>query len=118
MTELKPPTPIQREALKKKWLETRGVKESKARSTNGLKFLNRAIPDQWFPASDHVTYYNKDGKPFSVVSQPYGTSNRPIAEAAEFAKKYDLEFEISAWPAWHYPGAVIFIEWRKKGDFR
>ena|SRR3990167_8023329 len=99
------------------WAKREGVKESKTRG-KGLAFLNKKIPHDYhdlsFPAADHVSYWNKNGKPFCIVSQPYQISSGEMHSAANLCEKYGLQFSIVTWPAWHYPNAVLFMEWRKR----
>ena len=68
------------------------------------------------PHSDHVTLWNKNGKPHFLVSQPYGPwhYNR-ILKIGEFCEKNNLEFLIDAWPSWHYPGRVLTVIFKAKG---
>ena len=78
-------------------------------------------PSEWergrlLAGDDHCTLWNKDGKATYWVPQPYGLSFGQIKEMMERAEKYGLEFEIGTFPAWHYPGHVLFIKWSAKRD--
>jgi hypothetical protein len=64
------------------------------------------------PADDHTSLWLHDGKPAIWVSQPYGVSNFVLAEIAIVATRFRLRCDIDTWPAWHYPGHVLMLEWR------
>jgi hypothetical protein len=61
------------------------------------------------PAGDHLSLWNKDGKPFCIVSQPYGLSFSALEETFRFCRRYRLRAEISTWPSWHAPGDVLTV---------
>lgn len=110
-----PPNQDERNAMKKGWAESRGLKEAfPGYGKAGLSFLDKKIKATQFPAHDHVTYWRKEGKPFCVVSQPYGVSHNDLAEIALVAKGYGLSVQISSYPSWHYPHGVLSIIWEKK----
>jgi len=99
------------------WAERNGLKISSA-SHKGLRFLNKDVPfngyDCRFPGYDHVTYWNKDGKPYCIVSQPYHFDSNEAASAAVICEKYNFYYIITTYPSWHNIGSVLFMEWRRK----
>lgn len=104
--------------MMKEWAENKGLKQSNAQHS-GLHFLEKAIPASTnmrdIPAGDHVTYWNKDGKPYAVVSQPYAFRNDEVITAAAMMEKYGLSVCVQTWPSWHFPGSVITMIWTRKG---
>src|SRR5215510_1126742 len=61
------------------------------------------------PAGDHLSLWNKDGKPFVIVSQPYRLLYDDLKETVKFCARYGLRAEISAWPSWHSPGQTLIV---------
>ena len=114
----KPPSQDDRLDGKHAWAKQHGLVESHKSRYTGLRFLNHKMPASYdytrFPAQDHTHYWNKDGKPYCVTSQPYHVHDDEMAEAAKLCNLYDLRCCITSYPAWHYPGSVVFMEWRRK----
>ena len=110
--DVKIPEQKRRDNLMKSWAKEHGLKRSP--TDNGLRYLRRDIEYGVFPARDHVSYWSKDGKPYCIVSQPYHIYSEDIEMIAHLCGKYDLDCEIDAYPAWHYPGAVVHMTWTKK----
>ena len=100
-------------ALQKEWGESLGLKRFKGRpclhQLLGQKCPSMESFSLMPPHSDHVSLWMKDGKPFCLVSQPYGLSMLQIEEIGEFCHKHGLVFKIDSWPGWHFPHAVLFI---------
>jgi len=66
------------------------------------------------PRTDHASLWLKDGKPYCIVSKPYGPlSMSKLEEIGEFCRRHGLEFKVDTWPAWHFPHAVLFITFKK-----
>ena len=61
--------------------------------------------------------FNLDGKAFCYVSQPYQVNSETAKEMVEFADKYNLQFYIATWPAWHFPSGTISVVWTRKGEY-
>jgi hypothetical protein len=64
------------------------------------------------PAADHCSEWKKDGKTFIIVSQPYGLSYDSLKETVAFCEENGLEAEVRSGPSWHFPGAVLTIEYK------
>src|SRR3972149_4762078 len=79
------------ETLKKEWATKNGLKESRV-SGHHYNFLNKKCQRTYsiYPGFDHTTYWNKDGKPFCIVTQPYHLSMASIKSMMIAAKEYDL----------------------------
>ena len=62
------------------------------------------------PWEDHCSLWNKDGKPYLFVSEPYPLVMSEIKELVTFCEHYGLTFTIRAWSRW-FPGntSAIFI---------
>ena len=63
---------------------------------------------------DHCSLWLKNGKPHVFVSQPYPGSTSEVAECIAFANENGLVLRIGTWPAWHYPGAVLMMEYFRR----
>lgn len=66
------------------------------------------------PGTDHPSLWNKDGKPYIFVSQPYALSGAALAKIHEFCEQNNLEVEVRTYPAYYYPSAVMTVIYRKK----
>jgi hypothetical protein len=103
----------------RQWVAREGVAQSQTYCGDPLHWLEGGRPrrfdnwnrPQWF---DHGTRWNKDGKPYCLVGQPYGLSDDDIAELAHLQKR-GFEVSVSTWPAWHYPHHVLHVEVRRGG---
>ncbi len=107
------PTQKQRDDIMEAWASHRGLKKSQTK-IGGLRFLRPKMTeytDLRFPGADHVSYWNKNGKPFCVVSQPYNIDDKVMVEVVDICKKHNLKCFISAGPSWHYPGGVFTMLW-------
>lgn len=78
----------------------------------------QAPPEGWPeepPAWDHSSIWVRGKTPLVAVSQPYPWKlNEDIEDLDEFADCYGLNFRISNYPSWHYPGRCWFVEWYRK----
>jgi hypothetical protein len=101
----------------KKWAELRGLKKA-----GGHPCINRLLGKRcngWGdepcfpPYSDHLTMWNRDGRPYCLVSQPYGLTNEQVKEILNFCKDKGLTIDIDTWPAWHFPGRVLHVLFRR-----
>ena len=114
-----PPTQDDRKESKNEWAKRKGLTEYKGSSYLGINFLTRT-QNLWnernFPAADHISYWNKNGKPYCIVSQPYHLDDDEMAQAAAVCKAHHLEVSVSTWPAWLYPGSVLFMVWKRTTD--
>jgi len=66
------------------------------------------------PAADHCDLFNKNGKPYIFVSQPYSFNMRDMRATVAFCEKFGLTFEIDERAIWHNPGSIIGIVYKKK----
>ena len=69
------------------------------------------------PGDDHGMMFNLDGKAFCYVSQPYQVSQETAKEMVAFAERYNLQFHIATWPAWHFPSGTVSVVWTRKGEY-
>jgi hypothetical protein len=118
-----PPTQERRDSLMNAWAVRNGLKICKAPSKGWWSLIKppyKKPPQQetwgYEPGGDHRTLWTKDGKPYCWVSQPYGLRFEDIQKMVLHATKYGLRFEVNSYPAWHYPGSVVFIIWRHKDE--
>jgi hypothetical protein len=73
------------------------------------------------PESDHASLWRIPSAPSFrslsayaevLVTQPFMSPSSFMVDKMEaFAAKRDLCFWISTWPAWHFPGHALFVEW-------
>jgi hypothetical protein len=116
-----PPTRARRDEIMTLW-----ARQHRLKLTNGNHYWARLVGrrstddgsnvPQNLPGDDHCSLWNADGKPFCYVSQPYSLSTRDVAEMAEACASYGLDVQITTYPAWHYPGSVLFIVWTRRGE--
>ena len=64
------------------------------------------------PIADHLSEWLKDGKTYSIVSQPWSISFSEMKELISFCDSHQLKAYISANHAWDFPGKRLFIEFQ------
>lgn len=109
-----------RESLKRKWANKNELRLARGRAGWWrLLGLRSCFDSRWrpivlenLPGDDHCSLWLRNGEPAVWVSQPYPLSSSKIGQMTYVAEQYGLSFEISTWPAWHYPGSVLFVEWK------
>jgi hypothetical protein len=67
-------------------------------------------------ADDHASLWIRNGQPFAYVAQPYGISLSDMSQLVTFCEANGLEARIDASLAWHFPGRVLLVDVRKKGQ--
>jgi hypothetical protein len=109
------------EAYQKQYAEKFGLKLSSGRTCLARLLGKRCNPDSdrcgipcHPPGVDHASLWLKDGKPYSYVYQPYGLSMQALRELVAMCERYGLECSIDTWPSWHFPGAVLTVEIKRK----
>ncbi len=105
-----------RAALIKEWSEARGVVQANGQHDWRRLFGKTGVPiGAGLPGDDHVSIWRRPsdhGSKISIwVSQPYGISSDTLRLMTYIADERGLDYKISAWPAWHFPGSVLFFEW-------
>jgi len=113
-------TEAEKTALMKTWASHHGLKLHKGnRNWAALvkppyKKPKTPMQDHYGPGDDHCSLWYKDGKPYCWVSQPYGLRPNDLLRMMAHANLYGLDFTIGSWPAWYYPGRVLFVVWKRK----
>lgn len=106
---------------KKKWAGNYGLKEAKGPvcamrllgkrcaefNSNTGRFGSCACKP---PASDHASLWTYKGKPAVYVFQPYGLSGDSMEELVDYCRQWKLTSDVSEYPAWHYPGHILFVQ--------
>ena len=69
--------------------------------------------DLRMPVADHLSEWLKDGKTYSIISQPWGISFGEMKEMISFCDIHQLKPNISANLAWDFPGTGLCVEFRK-----
>jgi hypothetical protein len=112
-------TPKEREQAKQEYGKRHGLKPSKASIAEAINDLSGKPRKRlsWIdeirlrvPGSDHTSIWMKDGKIYSIVTQPYAIYGDKLAELVDFARKNSLNVAISARDSWHYPGHTLLVE--------
>lgn len=98
--------------LKEIWAKNLNLKQSSGRICV-QRLLGKHCNDDGHlcvpPRTDHPSLWLKNGKPFCLVSQPYGLRMPDIEAIGKFCHHHGLKFEIDSWPGWYFPHAVLFV---------
>lgn len=98
------------------WAAENGFEESQAhQSIHGL-LGRQALKDGvlYLPGGDHTSVWNKEGKPHTLVSQPYDLRWEDLTELVAFCKQWGLMADVAAWPSWHFPGSALSVMVRRQ----
>ena len=68
------------------------------------------------PGFDHTSQWNKDGRPFAIVTQPYSISDATLRDWMRLCQELGLTFRMDAWNSWHYPAHTILVMFTRKGE--
>lgn len=101
------------ERHQEQYIKKYGLKASNSHACIGRLINKRCSTDGVpcrLPGGDHVSLWLKDGKPEVYISQPYHLSLDNMRAIVEFCDRYRLTVDISTWPSWHFPGAVLTVE--------
>ena len=106
-----PPDASEREALMATWMQKHGLRPSRSRDWQRLCGKRRR-PGEWspLPGQDHERLFNKDGRAAVFTFQPYDLGWKTLRALVKTCEAHGLEASIRTWPAWHYPGSVLFVE--------
>lgn len=111
------------EQLKKDYAESRGLKPTTGR-VDLCRLIGRQVKGHpslgagWYSGRwiDHPSLWIKNGKPDVFISQPYHLSLEDMAQLISICNEFGLEATVSTWPGWHFPGAVLSVQVRKKAQ--
>lgn len=67
-----------------------------------------------FEGIDHFSLWNRKGKPFVYVSQPYGVSLDDMKSIVQVCEAHGLVASIDA-HSWWYPDSTVLVEIHKEG---
>lgn len=95
------------------------IKRNGLKPSNGARCVSRLLGKQCKyslhpctpPAVDHISLWNKDGKPHVYVSQPYAISWKNLQQIVDYCREHGLQAQISA-ESWHFPGQTVLLEYR------
>ena len=102
--------------LTEQWAQKYRLKQSRGRR-DWKRLVWRQSGDfmEPLPGDDHTSLWYRDGKAAVYISQPYGIAAETLAKMQEACRVHGLAFDVSTWPAWHYPGSVLFVTWHRAG---
>lgn len=63
------------------------------------------------PGTDHVSAWERPDGTRLIISQPYEFSDVTLKETATICKNHGIKVRISSEPSWHFPGAVVTVEY-------
>ena len=67
------------------------------------------------PSGDHLCIFRKNDGSLILVSQPYENEfSWNIEEEVEFAKKFNLDMNVSGKYSWHYPNKTLLVTYETK----
>ncbi|EEG78368.1 hypothetical protein [Dethiobacter alkaliphilus] len=98
---------------KKAWAEKHGLTESRG-ATTLKKFLGKDPGRKYPPGADHKSIWNKDGKPYAYVMQPYSLGWTDLKALVDFCEQHGLDMSMDAQSSWDYPGRTMLIVLTKK----
>jgi len=81
---------------------------------DGVKY-KICLPEFSTDVFDHVSFWNKDGKPYFITYQPYHIRNDGMEKLQEFCNECDLRFDIVPMSP-HCPLASNMILISRKSD--
>lgn len=100
-----------------------GLKLSSTQQNCLCYFLGKRCPSMYgnfykscirFEGIDHFSLYNRKGKPFVYISQPYGVGTKQLKSIIELCENHDLDVRIDGY-SWHYPDSTVLVEIHRKG---
>lgn len=104
---------VESQKRKEAWAESTGFKESKKMPT--LKnFIGPKADRDYPPGADHMSIWNKDGKPFAYVMQPYQLDPAVLRHLMVFCEEQNLDCFIDSKGSWDYPGMTLLVVLTKK----
>lgn len=107
------------EAKRDSYVKHEGLKHNESGHVCFHRLKGQRCPDEeccsptCIPGSDHVSEWKKDGETYVIVSQPYSLSYETMKETVAFCEAHDLKADISGSPSWHFPAAVITVEYKR-----
>ena len=111
--------------IRREFMKKYGLKESQGSVCINRLNGKRCCGDIWkhlhrYEGADHISLWNRDGKPVCYVSQPYKEAfERPTHQAA-LAKLEELGYfvKVDHLDTWYYPGRTVRIEiWKDKETY-
>lgn len=118
------------EAVSDRWREAYATKHHLMPVTDHVcvsRLLGKGCPEErdrsgeficlsdTIPGRDHLSEWRAPDGSRRIVSQPYGMDYKSLKELVTFCERLGLEARLDAYPSWHFPGATLFMELRRKG---
>ena len=100
------------EQIRQNFIEIGKVKESRTRYPHWQKLKGRKSYDRksiGYPLDDHETLWNRDGEPWTYVSQPYYLTEKELRKIVDRCDKENLNAVIRADKSWHFPGRTFLV---------
>lgn len=109
------------ESARTQYAEREGIKERSGSHVCVERLLGKRCPGEDhlnspfdIPGSDHSSEWVKDRKTHAIVSQPYSFSYETMLKTVKFCEENGLRADISAERAWHFPGRVLMVAYKRK----
>ncbi len=106
------------EAERKAYLKTRGVRVASRACFHRLtgEKCDGSEWNQYGLPFDHQSLLVIGRTAKAFLSQPYDISLEHMRNIVAVCDRKRLDANISTWPAWHYPGGVISLEFTGAGE--
>ena len=90
-----------------------GVKESQVRVLHWKRLLGqKSVPNEMEDLDDHKSLWNREGKPWAYVSQPYVLRTNDLREIVSRCDQ-GLNAYLCADASWHFPGKTLALILRR-----
>lgn len=100
----------------KLYMELNGVKRSKAQGCGIHRLIGKPCSAGCRTiGGDHEKLWIKDGKPYSLTSEPYVLNNKTLEELIYFCNENNLQFNITN-DSFHFPTSTLFVEFKRKEE--
>lgn len=66
------------------------------------------------PGDDHPSVWNKDGKPFAYIFQPYSLGYTELQGLIEYCDAHGLQISFSGQGSWYFPSQTLLVVLTRK----
>lgn len=98
------------EAIRSKFLKQTGAKKSQVKELHWRRLIGkRPTIANSDPVDDHRSLWNREGKPWAYVSQPYVLNTADLREIVKRCDENKLHAQVRADASWHFPGKTVAV---------